>query len=245
MNERTVIVTGGRRRADWQTIWEHLDDRAVNCGGTLTVRHGDHRTGADKHAKNWCEDFAAWYEQRGITILEDPHPADWATHGKPAGMIRNGDMVRFGADEVLAYPDPDSVGTYGCVDLAVRAGIPTRIYRLPNDPPKAVHRQRTAGWRKTPAAVIVTRPGRWGNPFTVEQAGSPAAAVDRFRRYLDARRNPHPGWVDVVGYPSDDEIRRVLAGRDLACYCPLPAAGELDVCHRAVLLEIANGGSRG
>jgi Domain of unknown function (DUF4326) len=35
-------------------------------------------------------------------------------------------------------------------------------------------------------------------------------------------------------------IRRDLAGRDLACWCPLPAAGEPDLCHAAALLVIAN-----
>lgn len=41
-------------------------------------------------------------------------------------------------------------------------------------------------------------------------------------------------------YPSDDEIRAELAGRDLACWCPLPKPGEPDHCHGAVLLALAN-----
>jgi len=32
-----------------------------------------------------------------------------------------------------------------------------------------------------------------------------------------------------------------LAGRDLACWCSLPAPGEPDLCHAAVLLAVANG----
>ena len=31
-----------------------------------------------------------------------------------------------------------------------------------------------------------------------------------------------------------------LAGKNLACWCPLPAPGEPDICHAAVLLELAN-----
>ena len=31
-----------------------------------------------------------------------------------------------------------------------------------------------------------------------------------------------------------------LPGKDLACWCPLPAAGEPDMCHAAVLLVMAN-----
>ena len=33
---------------------------------------------------------------------------------------------------------------------------------------------------------------------------------------------------------------RDLAGKDLACWCPLPAAGEPGLCHAAALLVIAN-----
>jgi hypothetical protein len=35
-------------------------------------------------------------------------------------------------------------------------------------------------------------------------------------------------------------VRRELAGKSLACWCPLPAEGEPDICHAAVLLDIAN-----
>jgi hypothetical protein len=38
-----------------------------------------------------------------------------------------------------------------------------------------------------------------------------------------------------------EDVRRDLAGRDLACWCPLPAEGQPDACHRSVLLAVANG----
>lgn len=31
-----------------------------------------------------------------------------------------------------------------------------------------------------------------------------------------------------------------LAGRNLACWCPLPKAGEPDHCHARILLDLAN-----
>jgi hypothetical protein len=37
-------------------------------------------------------------------------------------------------------------------------------------------------------------------------------------------------------------VRRDLASKDLACWCPLPEPGETDWCHARILLEIANGG---
>jgi hypothetical protein len=94
--------------------------------------------------------------------------------------------------------------------------------------PRRVQLRRTKGWRKPPDAVVVARPSRWGNPFTAEDAGSRAAALVAFRTRL-------AGPPEVRHYPSDEEIRAELRGRDLACWCPLDGP-----CHADVLLEIAN-----
>ncbi|NJP42302.1 DUF4326 domain-containing protein [Streptomyces sp. PRB2-1] len=53
-----------------------------------------------------------------------------------------------------------------------------------------------------------------------------------YRRWLEQ----HPSLAEAA--------RRELAGRDLMCWCPLPAPGQPDHCHAAVLLELANGGER-
>jgi hypothetical protein len=122
--------------------------------------------------------------------------------------------------------------------------------------PRRVQMRRTKGWRMPEGAVNVARPTRWGNPFVaVLQNGEwrlpapnlsvPAFCDDRedarrlatsmFYRHLAIRRRPPPGWVDLIGYPSEDEIRSELAGKDLACWCPLDQP-----CHADVLLEMAN-----
>ena len=122
--------------------------------------------------------------------------------------------------------------------------------------PQRIQRRMTLGWRKPEGAVVVTRPGRWGNPYrairgTVYGPSRPneggelfaysthaparnaiAAAVDYYRRDVDCA---------IRSRLTTEAIRRELAGRDLACWCPLPAAGEPDICHGAVLLAIANG----
>jgi hypothetical protein len=49
----------------------------------------------------------------------------------------------------------------------------------------------------------------------------------------DFRRELLDGHLHA--YPSLDEIRAELAGRDLACWCPLDQP-----CHADVLLELAN-----
>lgn len=80
-------------------------------------------TGADTEA--------ARVGQRFLNLPTEVHRADWNTHGRAAGPIRNKEMVNLGADLCLAFPDHSkgqgSRGTWGCIDLAYQAGIPTLV----------------------------------------------------------------------------------------------------------------------
>jgi hypothetical protein len=96
---------------------------------------------------------------------------------------------------------------------------------------------RARGWRKPEGAVVVTRPGRFGNPFRASIFGR-RPAVARFDLYLTVRRIRPAGWVDMLGYPSDEEIREALTGRSLLCWCALPEPGQPDLCHAAVLMRL-------
>lgn len=105
--------------------------------------------------------------------------------------------------------------------------------------PKRIQRKRTQGWRMPEGAVCVTRPGKWGNPFTVLPNARPGAivggalgyqavptiedAIECFRAMFEAK----PEMVEAA--------RNELRGKDLACFCPLDQP-----CHADVLLEIAN-----
>lgn len=80
-------------------------------------------------------------------------------------------------------------------------------------------------------AILVTRPGKWGNPFRVgHEAKTREEAVRMFRDMLSDDRARA-----ARGYPSVDQIVKALRGRSLACFCPLD-----EPCHADVLLEIAN-----
>ncbi len=107
--------------------------------------------------------------------------------------------------------------------------------------PCRVQLRRTKGWRLPAHTVVVTRPGKWGNPFRVggwfrltaagwEEAANPgeggftqitdhAMAVGWFARWMEARRPD----------------ASVLRGKNLACWCR-PGAP----CHAEVLLRWAN-----
>lgn len=114
---RRVLITGSRDLTDRNIVYEALRVQAKIAGelDRLTVIHGDAR-GADTLAHQWCMHFP--------DVTEERYPADWDTHGKAAGHIRNGVMVRAGADVVLAFPRGEARGTMGCVAYAKKAGIP-------------------------------------------------------------------------------------------------------------------------
>ena len=114
--------------------------------------------------------------------------------------------------------------------------------------PIRIQRRRTKGWRMPENTVYVGRGSRWGNPYVVEQVGRKPGhdwivtldhqdqvfrhvwrlnavreAVVMFRRALTR------GWHGL-----DPDVS-TLAGKDLACWCPLDQP-----CHADVLLELAN-----
>jgi len=115
--------------------------------------------------------------------------------------------------------------------------------------PKRLQRRRTKGWRAPAGATYVGRGSIWGNPYTVTQHGRHHTVTDSrtngviysSRDAADSRRVAvawYRAWID--GQPDLLALaRRQLAGRDLLCWCPLPADGEPDHCHASVLLEIA------
>lgn len=88
--------------------------------------------------------------------------------------------------------------------------------------------RRDRPWRRdAPDAVIVARPSRWGNPFTVAAHGSRAAAVAAYERWI-AEAPEARALLAAHGAE--------IAGRDLACWCPLDQP-----CHADVLLRLVNG----
>jgi hypothetical protein len=99
-------------------------------------------------------------------------------------------------------------------------------------------------------AVNVARPSKWGNPYRAVNESDRAAAVEKFRRLFSTSpsRLRHMALAVANGRPGFGEAALLdmklalpeLRGRNLACWCSLPAEGEPDICHAAVLLEIAN-----
>lgn len=113
-----VLVTGSRDWNDATAVYRALDmlgDRA-----RVTVVHGACPGGAD----NWAR---AWVKLRHHD--EEPHLAHWSRYGKRAGIVRNSEMVRLGADLCLAFIRNESNGATHCATEAEKAGIPTIVFR--------------------------------------------------------------------------------------------------------------------
>jgi hypothetical protein len=126
-----VLVTGSRNWTDANAITDQLAayaDKAfkteVACN--LIIVHGANPGGADHIAAEWASERqrANILGKRANWIWAEPHPADWAKHGKAAGPIRNQEMVDAGADICLAFPLGESRGTRDCMRRAESAGIP-------------------------------------------------------------------------------------------------------------------------
>jgi hypothetical protein len=70
-------------------------------------------------------------------------------------------------------------------------------------------------------AVLVARPSRWGNPYSIEEHGR-KRAIEMYERWLLANDEL------LAQLPS-------LKGKRLACYCKLD-----EPCHADVLARLAN-----
>jgi hypothetical protein len=95
--------------------------------------------------------------------------------------------------------------------------------------PRRFQRKRVKGWRMPHGGTCVTRPHKFGNPYSTAK---------EFRDCLAAIDN------GLVKEPTSPEIERMLwihrnvkklRGFDLGCFCPLDAD-----CHADELLQRAN-----
>lgn len=118
--------------------------------------------------------------------------------------------------------------------------------------PKRIQLRRTKGWRKPDGAIVVARPTKWGNPFTIDSAiehgwastekTARALAVEAFHDCLT--RGEESAWWSATAanyfVRLIDELDH-LRGCDLACWCPLiDEFGQRVPCHADVLLKLAN-----
>ena len=108
-----LLVCGGRDFNDLEFVWSCLDKVAQRVNITA-VRHGAAR-GADTLADDWAV-------AEGIPV--ERMPADWKTHGRAAGPIRNSEMLKRESAPVAAVAFPGGSGTADMVKKCKKAGVP-------------------------------------------------------------------------------------------------------------------------
>lgn len=107
-----VLVCGGRDFKDEELLYTYLE-YMLRDSGPLTVISGMAR-GADMLA-------VVWAEQKGLEILK--YPADWTTHGRSAGPIRNQKMLDEGRPHIVVAC-PGGKGTEHMIRISKKAGVP-------------------------------------------------------------------------------------------------------------------------
>ena len=111
-----IIVAGGRDFDDYSRMTKVLD-RFLDGIKDLQLVSGDCPGGADAMAKVYAEEHK-------IDFAE--FAADWNTHGKAAGPIRNSEMAQYG-HALIAFWDMESEGTDSMIKQARKVGIPVMI----------------------------------------------------------------------------------------------------------------------
>lgn len=113
---RTIIA--GSRSASLADVQAAM--YACRFSDAITVALSGCSEGADDHGESWAR-------SHGIPV--ERHPADWDTHGKAAGPIRNSEMAQAAAALVAVW-DGKSPGTRDMIAKARRRGLVTFVHRI-------------------------------------------------------------------------------------------------------------------
>lgn len=115
-----VLVCGGRTYEDIDKVYEILSK--IHKYNIITEIIEGGAKGADTLARSWTNEI-----ERGIPCVT--FEADWNTHGKSAGYIRNKEMLDYGPDLVVAFPG--GKGTANMVKLAKEARV--KVIKVANE----------------------------------------------------------------------------------------------------------------
>ncbi len=116
-----LLVTGSRYIAECQAadLFKILDSLETEYGEVTYLIHGAAK-GADTFASEWAT---------MRDVAEIAFPANWKAHGKGAGPRRNIAMLDAHPDAiVVAFPVPDSIGTFHCIKEAEKRGMTVRVF---------------------------------------------------------------------------------------------------------------------
>lgn len=136
MKQFKVIIAGGRDFTDYALLKRKVDNILKNKKNILVVS-GACNTGKltynrpDGTAVCGADGLGERYaEEKGHDVKH--FPADWGKFGRAAGMIRNGEMAEYVAEDVkeggaIVFWDQKSKGSKGMIHEATKRGLKVKI----------------------------------------------------------------------------------------------------------------------
>lgn len=112
-----VLVCGGRDLKNVAFVYSRLDALHAERPFTHFIQGG--AKGADAIAREWA------IHKPGIELYICK--AEWEKYGKEAGGRRNSRMLEWKPDLVVAFPTPNSRGTWVMIRKARAAGVETLV----------------------------------------------------------------------------------------------------------------------
>lgn len=116
-NKYKVVIAGSRSFEDYSYAEPHIIEALKGrFPSDVEIVSGGAR-GADKVGEEFAKKFKMSLKR---------FPADWKTHGKSAGHIRNLEMAEY-ADAVLLFWDGHSKGTLSMKTFSENAGLWVKV----------------------------------------------------------------------------------------------------------------------
>lgn len=120
MKTNRIIIAGSRCVPEQS---HELKEQVFRILSLLPFKDMEIVSGTCKGADKFGEWFANLFN---IPIKK--FPADWNTHGKKAGFLRNKEMSEYGT-HLIAIWDGESNGTRSMIELAKNKGLKVRIIK--------------------------------------------------------------------------------------------------------------------
>lgn len=119
LNQYRVIIAGCRDLDNYELLKERCDFFLQNQKKEDVVIVSGHASGADALGERYAQ-------ERGYKL--ETYPADWQTHGKAAGPIRNEQMANI-SNALIAFWDGKSRGTKNMIETATKRGLQVAVVR--------------------------------------------------------------------------------------------------------------------
>ena len=120
-----LLVCGSRTFNRKDLMWAKLDEILEDVPLDEIVIIQGMAPGADTLALEYALEY---------DLTHEDYPADWKTHGRKAGFLRNTQMLEEGKPtDVAAFVDKpieESRGTHMMCKIAKEAGVPVKVFTV-------------------------------------------------------------------------------------------------------------------